>query len=192
MIFHDALSNCKSFEVIHTKELVELHGLYSLLGERSKLPDHAFLRTEFNIAMSPIHSNTKHSAGTNDTIRFKLNRIPDDIFHSETSALAILELIENIELVRETQSEIDDMYNRLCDLILTEIKRTIPTFDTTRKSRKRYKHCKPYWTDELSELWKIMRDKERAFLRCTQGRQIKGARRQEYKNAQDLFDKRLR
>ncbi|MCG8049516.1 MAG: hypothetical protein JAY66_28225, partial [Candidatus Thiodiazotropha taylori] len=37
-----------------------------------------------------------------------------------------------------------------------------------------------------------MRDKERSFLRCAQGRQIKQARRQEYKKAQDIFDKRLR
>ena len=186
---HDVLSSCKSFEVIHTKDIVDAHNLHSLLGDRSKLPDHALLITEFTALLATKHSNIQSE---NDTLRFKLNRIPDDMFQSETCALAIIELIENIEIVRETQSEVDNMYNRVCNLILTEMKRNIPTFDATRKSRRRYKHNKPYWNDELSGLWKIMRDKERIFLKCTQGKQIKHARRQEYKSAQDLFDKRLR
>ena len=68
--------------------------------------------------------------------RFKLNRISNDFMESVTSALAISELILQIEGARERQSEIDTIYMKLCDTITQEIGST--------KTRKRYKLNKPY------------------------------------------------
>ena len=123
--------------------------------------------------------------------RFKLKRLPDNFMESVTSALAISELILQIESARETQSEIDDIYTKLCDTIIQEMRETIPMYSTTKKTRKRYKFNKPYWNDSLTNLWKVMRDREHKFLKFKGSRSVKTALHGQYKNARYRFDKLL-
>ena len=50
---------------------------------------------------------------------------------------------------------------------------------------------KPYWNDTLSDQWKLLRQRERDFLRCSDNQRVKTALRQEYIHARDNFDKSL-
>lgn len=81
--------------------------------------------------------------------KFKLNRIPDDFMDSELSRLAILSVIQKIESSRETQSNIDSIYEELCNTIWTEMNDKIPKYDTSRSTRRCYKCSKPYWNDDI-------------------------------------------
>ena len=60
-------------------------------------------------------------------------------------------VIDRIESARETQSEIDDtcIYENLCNVIFTEMYNMIPCFDTSRRTKRRFKASKPYWNNEL-------------------------------------------
>ena len=110
---------------------------------------------------------------------------------SDLSRLAILDIIQKIESARETQTNIDSIYEELCSTILNEMNDKIPKYDTSRSTHRGYKCSKPYWNDNLSFLWSEMRNKERLFLKCT-GRNRRSTLRQEFKNAQSVFDKQLR
>ena len=191
---HDVFPSCKSFTVIPSNSLVEKHNLQNLLGNRSKVPDHSFICTEFDTGVASVISDRE--TGTSDEQystcpKFKLNRIPDDFMESELSRLAILDIIQKIESARETQSNIDFIYEELCTTIWSEMNDKIPKYDTSRSTRRRYKCSKPYWNDGLSYLWSEMRKKERLFLKC-HDRNRRCALRQEFRNAQSVFETQLR
>ena len=69
---------------------------------------------------------------------------------------------------------------------------TIPSFDCSKRVRKRYKTYKPYWNDHLEALWKDMRQKERAFTKYTQNNYVKRNLLCRFKVARNTFDKVLR
>ena len=58
--------------------------------------------------------------------------------------------------------------------------------------RKRNKRFKPYWDDELSELWQCMRVAEKRFIKCNGSNRVKKQLHLEFKNARRTFDKKLR
>ena len=93
---HDVFQSCKSFNVISSNSLVEKHNLQNLLGNRSKVPDHSFICTEFDTGICSFinASDTGSSDKQYSTCpKFKLNRIPDDFMDSELSRLAIINII---------------------------------------------------------------------------------------------------
>ena len=51
---HDVFPSCKSFTVIPSNSLVEKHKLQNLLGNRSKVPDHSFICTEFDTGVASV------------------------------------------------------------------------------------------------------------------------------------------
>jgi hypothetical protein len=188
---HDIFHLCSSFEVITVQSIVDNHRLHGLLGQRSCLPDHSVLITDFTVS----HTTKYCSSGSNDHekcgSRYKLNRIPEDFMNSELSRLALLGLISQIERCRETQSEIDRIYETLCSTILSEMDAKIPKYETHKQSSKRHKHKKPYWNEELQSLWDTMRDKENKFLKCSGDRRTRNALRSDYTRSRDIFDKTL-
>ena len=140
----DFFSKCDYFKVIKSQDIVDQFKLHNLLGNRSKLPDHAFIMTQFSSNVCNNVSTAQGSSVTVNTIKYKLNRIPNDLFQSDISKTAILQIITDIEQVREVQSEIDGIYDNMCSVILQEMKNQIPQYCPLRSTRKRYKHCKPY------------------------------------------------
>lgn len=72
------------------------------------------------------------------------SRFSNSMFQSDTSRLALHEIIQGIEDSRETQSDVDITYDQLCDVILNEMNETIPCYSSNKVIRKRYKYAKPY------------------------------------------------
>ena len=108
---------------------MEKHNLQNLLGNRSKVPDHSFICTEFDTGICSFinASDTGSSDKQYSTCpKFKLNRIPDDFMDSELSRLAIINIIRKIESARETQTNVDAIYEELCSTIWTEMNDKIP------------------------------------------------------------------
>ena len=69
---------------------------------------------------------------------------------------------------------------------------TIPRYDATRRTSKRFKNRKPYWSDELQHLWDTMRIKENDFLKCQDNNQLRKRLRMDYTSARNSFDKALK
>ena len=177
--------------------IIQEHNLYSLLGHRSKAPDHAFILTEFDTGLLYSVRNSNIDSDSNIHMKrdpiYKLNRIPDDFMQSELSRNALCELIQTIESTRETQNNVDAIYDGLTNTILNEMNNRIPKYDTSKRTRKRHRTYKPYWNDNLSELWNAMRLSEREFLKCDSKHSTRRtALRQDFKIAQNNFDKTLR
>ena len=61
-----------------------------------------------------------------------------------------------------------------------------------KQTRKRYKQFKPYWDENLENLWQNVRRAEKAFLNCHDNRYSKTRLRNDFKSAKNIFDKQLR
>lgn len=113
--------------------------------------------------------------------------------NTERTRNAILDLISKIEMCREIQDQIDKVYDDFCDTIIGEMAETIPKCDWSNKGRKKLSFHKPYWNDELTDLWKNMRNKEKPYLKCeSKDKDIKRVLRHDCKVAQNTLDKRIR
>lgn len=186
----DVLNSCKNFKVITAQSLIDSHGLHYLIGGRSRVPDHSVL--VFELETGDNCSHTTNISETHTERRYNLRKIPVDFMGSELTRAALLNLISQIEISREPQTEIDIIYDRLCEIIIHEMSAKIPKYNSTSRTAKRFKSKKPFWNDHLQSLWNIMRQKENEFLKCHENRQIKLARRMEYVSARNSFNKELR
>ena len=101
-------------------------------------------------------------------------------------------LINRIQCCRETQNEIDSIYENLCEVIKQEMNDKIPQISSTKRTRKWYKHTKPYWNNELQNLWNNMNLKERNYLKSRRNNQVRRNLHNEYIRSRNVFNKLLR
>ncbi|CAC5400976.1 unnamed protein product [Mytilus coruscus] len=123
--------------------------------------------------------------------RYKLKSIPNEIFPSDLSKIALQSIITQIERTRETQANIDEIYSKLCDVITDEMNNKIPRFSTSTNTRKCLKMNKPFWNDKLRILWNDMHAKENQFLKFKGKASVKSKLRLDFKSAQTIFDRKL-
>ena len=180
----------KSFQVHPLQTIVDSNELQYRISTKCKLPDHSFLLCEFNTGHC-LNFNHLTNDQTDQRPRFKFDKIPPSFMDSDMSRAALLNIMDEIEHSMETQNNIDDIYNNLCSVILSEMNEKIPKTGNVKTS-KRMKIKRPYWNDTLTDLWKIMCEKEKTFLQCDGSRNRKAALRREYGDARDKFDKTLR
>ncbi|KAK6171959.1 hypothetical protein SNE40_018377 [Patella caerulea] len=189
----DVLVKCESFNVLQTGSLVDTFSLHHLLGASSKLPDHCFILTQFRAitACTGVEKYVHNNVYSKTNI-FKLGRIPKDMFQSDVSRHALGNIVENIETYRDTQLELDQVYDDLCGVILMEMEEKLPKYKQPDKPQKRHIHSKPYWNEELSHLWKAMRNKENLYCKCSQTDVKRQTLRNEFHTARNTFDLLLR
>ncbi|VDI49336.1 Hypothetical predicted protein [Mytilus galloprovincialis] len=186
---HDILELCSSFQVITTRSVIEQNNLFQFLGERSKIPDHSILLAEFKT----LTNISEYSSSKIDkSKRFRLKSVPNDFLGFGLQKAAIQTLIQRIETTRETQSHVNNIYSDLCTLIGDEMNSKIPIYDASRKTRKRHKSSKPFWNEELGQLWNAMRLKEKQFLSFKGRSSTRRRFREEFQHAQKSFDRKLR
>ena len=78
----------------------------------------------------------------------------------------LYELVVRIEQCQHIKQEIDDVYNKLCTIILSEMDGCGQYKEASNVTRKRHKPYKPNWNTNLSQLWKDMHEKEKICRRC--------------------------
>ena len=66
----------------------------------------------------------------------------------------VLDLINIMEQNIAGQSEIDDVYTKYVNHVKAEMNKFLPVIN--KKSRRKYKHCKPFRDLDLAEQWKKM------------------------------------
>jgi hypothetical protein len=112
-----------------------------------------------------------------------------DLFNNEASRLALLECIENIENFRMVQGSVDEIYEEFCNLYYSEMGRIFGKYKSKGKIGKSInRFSKPFWTEELTILWKAARDAESKYLKLPQNSRLRRILRTQYYEAQKLFD----
>ena len=124
------------------------------------------------------------------TQRYKVRKLPENFMTSEPICEILSQLIDQINLSRETQRCVDEKYELLLSVIKDEMRDKLSP--VSKSGRRKNTPYKPYWNDELSELWKIASSKESAYTRYRGPRRIKQTLRQAFLNARHNFDKLLR
>ena len=62
----------------------------------------------------------------------------------------------------------------------------------SKTQRRNFNISKPYWNNELTQLWKVRVEKENLFLKCTGSSDAKRYCHQEFKLARRNFDKKMK
>ncbi len=100
---HDCLAKCKNFKVTAIDDVMNMFNLQSMLNDKCKKPDHSIIEVEVLIDIQPNNvSETEHDLyngdGSNEASPiFNRNKIPSDMFSSETCKLELINLTNNIE-----------------------------------------------------------------------------------------------
>jgi len=107
--------------------------------------------------------------------------------------LSLLADIENRLQTVSCQQNIDQLYDGLCEAIFVEIEQNINVRDCSKHLRKKFKYHKPFWNDELTRLWKVMRDAEKLYTKSLNSpHSVKQMLRKNFLESQHQFDKYLR
>ena len=64
--------------------------------------------------------------------------------------------------------------------------------DCTKKTKQKFKHSKPYWSETLTKLWREMNMKEQMYIKCKGTYGQKQSFKQDFLLARSKFDKALR
>ena len=164
----DCIKFVDSFRIDVVSDLMTKYGAFRFLTPTCKSPDHSLLTTL--ITCSYDRTNPVRADGTyNDQISrsrkvYQYHDRYDEYLSSPVWQAAIQNVIA--QLGRQVQqSELDIAYNDLCKNIFNELDNTVGYKIASNKLKKRYKSCKPYWNDRLSELWSTMTSSEKNFTR---------------------------
>ena len=200
----DNLQNCEYFDVKLCSDVVFQNNLQSLIGERCKIPDHAILTAVYNLSFydrinNDVNAHININANVNneqvyDVMRtkHKVNKLPTDFMKSEMLKNTLLNLIRKVEINRDKQNEINECYNNLCETIIDQMNKYLPRLSNVNfKTKKRYKPCKPFWDENLEQMWLRVRDSEKIMNKC-KCKRVRSFMCQEFKDLRNKFDKMYR
>jgi hypothetical protein len=164
---HSIVKSCNDFRVCLANDIVENEQLTSLLNARCRVPDHSLLQLSLDLGtQTELYPETPDTNGNARKKRFNRKRIPTDFMSSEGDRRLLLSLIDSMEMCREQQASLDNVYKELTETLTGKMKELDPGFDCSIETRRRRRKAKPFWNEELSSLWNEMRAKEKDFLKC--------------------------
>ena len=128
--------------------------------------------------------NTGINEGHEYFNRYRINDSPPSLLDDSM----MLELIRDVENTRNSQRDIDYLYDKFSMFYHEELKRRFGFYNVHKVSKKTSKRCrKPFWNEELKNLWKDLCQKERLFLKSVGRDRMR--KRDAFKFAQKSFDK---
>ena len=198
---HDCYKMFTHFSVERMSYLMSFHNLYPLISEHSRPPDHSVLNCTFECKQmyyDDHNSITDHTVNRIDVCesvsykKYHVNNIPDNFMKNEDWKQNLLQMISELENLRMGQENVDQMYDKFSKTVLDEMDKFLNVKTLASGLKKKYKISKPYWTDELTCLFKNMCEKEKLYLRYRGSRQQKSRLCTDFLTAQNYFDKSLR
>ena len=102
----------------------------------------------------------------------------------------LCKLIDEINCCRESQSYVDEKYEKLTNVILNEMEEKWSPISTC--GRRKNTPFKPYWNEDLSSLWKLAHAKESTYVKCKGPRSVKQSLHRSFIIARNNFDKLLK
>ena len=175
---------------------MENYDAQCFFGPNCKLPDHSML-TAVVICMIVDENGDGNEFNVNNTRyrqrRHKYHGRHDEYLNSEMWQAAVQRIIFNLNENEMMQNILDAVHNDLCQSVFNKLDKHLQYSDSYHKSKRKLKCSKPYWNENLNNLWKKMSESEKQFVRYKAGcRTTKTQLHDIYKLAQRTFDKELR
>ena len=114
------------------------------------------------------------------------------MFQSERCRRCLISVITALESNIVEQGDIDTVYQQLLDTLHDEMDSELTFKDYTPGMRSRRKHNKPYWNDDLKELWAQARDAEKKYLKWRGDDARRNDLQHNFQYLRKQFDKELR
>ena len=124
---------------------------------------------------------------------FRINEIPSDFLSSDESRQQLLNIISDIEEARNTQQEINKIYNDIVEVYIAEMKGHFRRPLNSPCSRKKMRFTrKEWWDEELTSLFREMQHVEHTYIKSKRNRGHYKDLFNIYKRKQAVFDKVLK
>jgi hypothetical protein len=123
---------------------------------------------------------------------YLLKSIPHDFMNTSLFEEALSLIIQKISMTNDIQNQLDHIYSEFCSVIMREMDQYLCYKDASTRTRKKFRNFKPYWNDQLTLLWKNMKEAEKAFLKCRGASDVKQRLRTKFMHERQIFDKALR
>ena len=151
-----------------------------------------------HITLEPINANdnVRYMSGNGeDRVKFELNNIPDYFLNDEYSLRQVNDAIGKLESSVRSQSDIDSVYSDWCGLLKDHMLQNIPHKRikhtlSNATLHKRHRPGKPWWSEDLSELWAAVCKSEKLWL-SSHVHNEKARLKSKYTNARKQFDREV-
>ena len=187
------LEMIKEMKVKTMSELMDQLKLMDMVSEDCRLPDHSLLSMTVELGTT-CRFDSGNTLGSKEVKCSKLIcKVGDSYMNSDLAIHMIPVLLEQLEENDRNQQGIDLCYEELTNFILNEAENSLEPKRRKRPCRK----YKEYWDEELSDLWRKMRNCEHEYMKVKK-KNKKGHKnsltneRRNFKEAQRLFDRTLR
>jgi len=193
---HDNINNCTRCEVDLISDMIVKYNCVQMLCDRCKAPDHSMLTmvVTYIHKYDPIATLVK---GERQKIimdtdkRYDFHNVPQEFMNNEDWGFTIIRTTDQINNCVGAQEEVDTLYDNLVKDIFAEMDIYLEC-KNRRLPKRKFKHSKPYWNNNLTMLWRNMRNAEKLFVKCHGSNNIKTTFRNAFKIARNVFDKELR
>ncbi len=205
LVPHDMLDKVVDFAVIGATELVEKEGLQDVV--KGRISDHSVLICNVNVSTHEsddvlVEPNVNNVL-SNDTVvddtlprmpkKYRKGKIPENFLTEADKVNKFMHIIDQLLSDGLLQEKLDEVYEELVEAYHLEMQQFLKIIENTPKSKKSVRHTKkPYWSELLGELWKVLHEKEKAYVHCKRGNVAYTRLREEFISAQRAFDKCLK
>ena len=201
---HDVLQNCLYFKVHTMRNLIDDLKLHTTISDPRHIPDHSLLSLKCYIRDMDLTCNSQSDYNVPHALRTPTNQQPDsdnlsfrkykrnvpaDFLQNEESRQNLVSLIDSILSCRNTQNEIDQVYDTFCKFYHEEMNEHVGYSDLKIGKKHKFKSKpKPWWNEELNVLWKNLVKLEKE-LGSTTNRKQKKSRCEQFRKELHNFDK---
>lgn len=202
LVPHDNLVLCDNFNIESCTDIISKLQIQQLVSPQSRIPDHALLSMHVKLNFRALENidgcgPTATDAGEVSCEvlpkknRYNVKRIPPNFMNSDHICAALQAVITNIECNRESQCELDNIYDNLINVLITEMNEYL-LLPESKHTGKRFKIKKPYWNPDLMNAWRVMHASERAYVHFQGSRREKVLLRAQFNADTWAFDKLLK
>ena len=120
--------------------------------------------------------------------RYYFDNVLSEFMHSSQWSMILDYLIYKMQSARDFNDDVDTVYDDVCVSISSEMDDHLNCACNTKFIRKKFKHFKPYWSDDLTSHWKDMAESEKRYKRCPHNSYQKSQLWNEFIYRRESFD----
>ena len=156
----ESIDKCISCNVFLVSDIIKSNGFQSFISDKCKPPDHSPIcltfRPEESVPGISSHESQGSVCSNACGRRYMYNTMSNEFLKSDTWKDVLDQFILRLECIDPSQNSVDLFYDDMISKIFQEMDSNIQYKEASKKTRKLFRNHKPFWTDELSEAWKVM------------------------------------
>ena len=192
---YEQLGFYNNFQVITMTDAVEQYSL----SVPDRLPDHSLLTATIVLSKwadipapdgQSVELQSEPDSDADSGPRYVVKDLPQSFLNDANSLQQVQSAVERIEESLVVQGGVDSAYDELCKLLYNEMDqklKRIPSYNKNIHSNNKLKQ-KPWWNDDLNNLWRVLSLKERCYLKCKDNEPRKRRSKREWLSYRKYFD----